>query len=209
MTRVLVTGFEPFDGSPVNASWEAVQLLAERWDGDAELVIRELPVAFGSAGTRLMGHLAFHTPDAVVATGVAPGRRELSVERLAVNLRDAGIPDNRGHQPRDELVISDGPAAYWSTLPVSQIVHVLREARLPASASLSAGSFVCNDTFFTLQHAVATVDVPAGFVHVPAIAGMNLGAEVPTMDVEEIALGLAIAVDVTLNSMRNNNEETA
>ena len=202
MTRVLVTGFEPFDGSPVNASWEAVKILAERWDGDAELVVRELPVAFGSAGRRIAEHVASHTPDAVVATGVAPGRRELGVERIAVNLRHAGIPDNRGRQPREEPVIAGAPAAHWSTLPVAHIVHVLREAGVPASASLSAGTFVCNDTFFLLQHSLAGVAVPSGFIHVPATDAMNLGPDIPTMDAEEIALGLAIAVDVTVAQVR-------
>ena len=95
MTRVLVTGFEPFDGSPVNASWEAVQLLAERWDGDAELVVRELPIAFGAAGRRIAAHVASHTPDAVVATGVAAGTRDLGVERIAViHLDEADIVRN-------------------------------------------------------------------------------------------------------------------
>lgn len=198
MTRVLVTGFEPFDGSPVNASWEAVKLLAERWDGDAQIIVHELPVAFGSAGRRLAEHITRHTPDAVVATGVATGRRAISVERLAVNLRDAGIPDNRGRQPREEPVKADAPTAYWSTLPVPQIVRVLREAGIPASASMTAGTFVCNDTFYALQHAMAGVGVPTGFIHVPAISAMNPGAEVATMELDEIALALAIAVDVTL-----------
>src|SRR6187455_1984850 len=136
MTRVLVTSFEPFDGSPVNASCEAVKLLAERWDGDAQLVVRELPIAFGAAGRRIASHVASHTPDAVVATGVAAGTRDLGVERIAVNLRHARIPDNRGRQPREEPVMVGAPAAHWSTLPVAHIVHALREAGVPASASL-------------------------------------------------------------------------
>lgn len=198
MTRVLLTGFEPFADAPVNPSWDAVELVGRTWDGTDELVVRKLPVAFGSAGRRLMEHIAAHTPDIVIATGVAEGRTGITPERIAINLRDASMPDNKGRRPVETPVLDGGPNAWWSTLPVTAIVDALRAAGIPASVSLSAGTYVCNDTFYALQHAMSGLDVPSGFIHVPATWEMRLGRDVPTLPLHEIARGLKIAVETTL-----------
>ena len=201
MARVLLTGFEPFAGSPANASWDAVSLLAEAWTGPHELVTRRIPVTFGSGGRRLTEHVAAHTPDVVVAVGVAEGRSVISPERIAVNFRDARIPDNAGRQPIDVPVKVDGPPAYFSTLPVSAIVAALNLDGIPAAASLSAGTYVCNDAFYLLQHALAQVGVRSGFIHVPATVHMELDPAIPTMPLGEIARALRIAIDTTIASI--------
>lgn len=195
---MLLTGFEPFAESPVNSSWDAVQRLAGTWSGPHELIARRLPVAFGSAGRRLMEHVALHTPDAVVAVGVAEGRRAVTPERVAINLRDARIPDNAGRRPVEVPCRVGGPDAYFSTLPVSKIVAALNEAGIPAEASLSAGTYVCNDTFYALQHALVGLGVASGFIHVPATPQMGLGDDVPTLTTDQIAQALGIAIDVIL-----------
>jgi pyroglutamyl-peptidase len=198
MARVLLTGFEPFDGADINPSWEAVKLVAATWSHGADLVTRELPVAFGSAGRRLTEHVAMHTPDVVVAVGVATGRSEVTPERVAINYRNATAPDNVGRQPVETPSIQGAPSAYFSTLPVARIVAALRQAGIPAAESLSAGSFVCNDTFFALQHALTGVGVASGFIHVPATAEMNLDASVPTLPLAEIARALTISLETAL-----------
>ena len=201
MARVLLTGFEPFANAPVNPSWDALESLAAEWSSPHEVVVKRLPVAFGSAGRRLLEHVAAHTPDAVVAVGVAEGRRHITPERVAINLRDARIPDNAGRQPKDAPCIAGAPAAYFSTLPVTAIVDALNTAQIPAQASLSAGAYVCNDTFFALQHALTGLGVASGFIHVPATPQMGLGDDVPTMPLEQIARALNLAVEVTLASL--------
>ena len=198
MARVLLTGFEPFNGAAVNPSWDAVELVASTWQHSADLVIRRLPVTFGSGGRRLMEHVVMHTPDVVVAVGVAEGRAQVTPERVAINLRDASYPDNVGRQPVGAASIAGAPAAYFSTLPVTRIVDDLRQAKIPAAVSLTAGSFVCNDAFFALQHALVGLGVASGFIRVPATPQMDLGPDVPTMPLAEIARALRIAIETSL-----------
>jgi pyrrolidone-carboxylate peptidase len=128
---VLVTGFEPFGGDAVNESWEAVRGLAARWDRSAELVTARLPVTFAGAGAELARHLDAHEPAVVVCTGLAAGTRAVRLERVAVNVADARIPDNLGARPVDEPVVDGGPVGYLSTL-----------------------TYVCNATFYALAHSL-------------------------------------------------------
>jgi pyroglutamyl-peptidase len=165
--KVLLTGFEPFGGSEVNESWEAVRALAARWEGPHELVTVRLPVTF-AAGSRLAAALAEHTPDVVVCTGLAAGTDAVRLERVAINVTDARIPDNAGERPIDEPVVPGGPVAYLSTLPLKAALVALRDAGIPAVVSNTAGTYVCNATFYALEHLLAGRDgVRAGFVHVP------------------------------------------
>lgn len=198
MTRVLLAGFEPFADAPVNPSWDAVSLVARTWTGPAELITRELPVEFGRGAKRLLEHVVAHTPDIVIAVGVAEGRRAVTPERVAINLRDARIPDNRGRQPHGDPVVADGPAAYFTTLPIGEMVEAIRSIGVPAEQSLSAGAYVCNDTFYALQHHLRGLDVASGFIHVPATQDMNLGPDVFTLPVYRIANALRAALEAAI-----------
>jgi len=202
MRRVLITGFEPFKDAPANPSWDAVSLLASAWDGPDELVPLRLPVAFADAPARLYKAIDVHSPDIVIATGVAEGRSHITPERVALNLDDARIPDNTGEQPLDRPIEHGAPAALWTSLPDKAIVAALESHGIPARVSLSAGAYVCNHTFFELQRASGPSVRRSGFIHVPATAEMGLGEDVPTMPVETIASALRIAVEVTLASLR-------
>jgi pyroglutamyl-peptidase len=160
---LLLTGFEPFGGDLVNPSWE----IAKRLDGweveaaDAGLpapaVVRSvlLPCVFQQALSVLDDAIARHRPIAVIGLGLAASRQDISVERVAINVDDARIPDNAGCQPIDEPVCAGAPVAYWSTLPIKAIVSALQEAGISASVSQSAGTFVCNHVFFGLAHRLA------------------------------------------------------
>ena len=134
-----------------------------------------LPVSFSRAAERVRALVASR-PDAVICVGEAGGREAVSVERVAVNLADARIPDADGAQPRDTAVKTDGPAAYFSTLPTRYIRDAVCGAKIPADISYTAGTYVCNSVFYTLMDAAAgerTVKA-AGFIHVPA-RGMEIG----------------------------------
>lgn len=188
MTTVLLTGFEPFGGAQRNASADAVALVARDWAGSATFVPAVLPVEFDRAGTAMRALIAEHRPDLVIATGVAGGRSAITPERVAINLRDARIPDNAGFQPIDTEVPGSGPAARFSRLPVKAIVAGMVAAGIRAEVSLSAGTYVCNSLFYELLGAAT---VPAGFIHVPAE---------DEMPVEATAQGLTIALHVALES---------
>ncbi|ARZ71263.1 Pyrrolidone-carboxylate peptidase [Streptomyces albireticuli] len=194
MTRVLLTGFEPFGGESVNPSWQAVREVVARPPAGIEVVGVQLPCVFGGALDALRAAVADADPDVVLCVGQAGGRPDLTVERVAVNIDDAVIPDNAGARPVDEPVVPGGPAAYFATLPVKACVAAVREAGLPASVSQTAGTFVCNHVFYGLMHLAATErpGLRGGFVHVPYAPGQVAGRALPSLPVATVAEGLRV-----------------
>ena len=190
MTRVLVTGFGPFEGQAVNASWHAVEALAARWTGPDELVVRELPVSFRGARQAAAVAIAEVEPDLVVCVGRGGGPSAVGVERVAVNVIDARIPDVDGSAPVDVPVIAGAPAAFFSTLPVKACAAAVARRGVPVEVSNTAGLYVCNATFYALQHLLAArPEVRSGFVHVPRTpAQVDAGA--PAMEVDDAATAL-------------------
>jgi pyroglutamyl-peptidase len=197
VTRILLTGFEPFGGDAVNPSGDAVRTVADGWDGPEDLVVAVLPVSFAGAASLLRELIADHRPDVVVATGLAGDRTAIGVERIAVNLADARIPDNDGAQPMDEPCLTGAPPAAFSTLPVKAIAAAIREAGIPAEVSHTAGTFVCNHVFFAALDAVPA-GTPAGFLHVPWATG-HAPAGQPSLPADDIAAALRIAIRVTID----------
>lgn len=198
--RVLLTGFEPFGGAPRNPSEEAVRLLDGSSPPQLDLVTAVLPCVFGTATDALWAAIREHAPDVVIATGLAGGRAQISVERVAINLEDARIPDNCGGQPVDRPVVAGGPAAYFATIPVKACTVAVKALDIPATVSHTAGTFVCNSVFYGLLHRIAQhgYAIRAGFVHVPYAPGQGGSADA-VLPVEVTAQALA-AVAVTAAS---------
>lgn len=168
--RVLVTGFEPFGGERVNPSWLIAKALGGQTVDGVPVRAARLPCVFGEALQALDRALARHRPTLVLCLGQAGGRCDLSIERVAINVDDARIPDNAGAQPVDVPVVADAPAGYFSTLPIKAMVAAMREAGLPASVSHTAGTFVCNHVFYGLMHRLQQrPGVRGGFMHVPLL----------------------------------------
>ena len=201
MQTILLMGFEPFDQDPVNPSWEAVhQLDGMRLGEDVQIVARRLPCAFALVEECLAELIAQVRPAMVIATGLGPGRSSISMERVAINVNDARIPDNLGEQPIDTPVVIDGPVAYFSTLPIKAMVKALREAGVPAAVSQTAGTFVCNQVFYLLQHALAGTGVRSGFIHVPNLPEQVAGTGLASMPLATTVEGLRLAVQVAWNT---------
>ncbi|NMY57786.1 pyroglutamyl-peptidase I [Pseudomonas sp. WS 5051] len=200
MRTVLLTGFEPFDQDTVNPSWEAVRLLDGTLQGDMQIIARQLPCTFAGAPERLSQLLQEFTPTLVIAVGLGPGRTDICIERVAININDARIPDNLGYQPIDTPVVAQGPAAYFSTLPLKAMVRAIRASGIPASVSHTAGTFVCNQVFYCLQHALDGTGVRGGFIHVPPLPQQAVVAGGPSMALATQVEGLRIAVITALNT---------
>ena len=179
--RILVTGFEPFGGQSLNPSWEVARALHGLQLQGAQVTAVQLPCVFAQALPALQQALAHHRPDIVLALGQAEGRCDFSVERVAINVQDARIPDNAGAQPIDVPVIAGGPAAYFSTLPIKTLVAGLKAAGFPASVSQTAGTFVCNQIFYALQHTLAGMGVHSGFMHLPLLPEQAAHWKGPTL----------------------------
>ncbi len=164
--RLLITGFDPFGGETVNPSWEAVLLLPEAV-GAYRLTKLQIPTVFGQAAETVLTAARELRPDVILCIGQAGGRSAVTPEVVAINLREARIPDNAGYQPVNVPVVENAPAAYFSTVPVRTMVKAIQDAGLPAALSYSAGTFVCNDVLYTLLHCFDGTQTQVGFVHVP------------------------------------------
>jgi len=202
---VLLTGFEPFNKANVNPAWEAVRAL-DGWSGEGFRVeVRQLPCVFVDARDALAAMVDELHPDIVIAVGQAGGRAEIAVERVAINVDDASILDNAGQQPVDRPIAEDGPAAYFSTLPIKAMVAAMREKGLVAGVSQTAGTFVCNHVFYGLMHHTAGKPVKAGFIHVPFLPEQaeERPDDPPSMALDDIILGIMTAVDTAVNVERD------
>jgi pyroglutamyl-peptidase len=187
--RLLITGFDPFGGADINPAWEAVALLPDTI-GDFELCKCRIPTAFGEAARAVLEQAAEFQPNVILCVGQAGGREAVTPERIAVNIRDASIPDNRGCLPRGERIAPEGPAAYFATVPVEDMVQAISRAGLPSRASNSAGAFVCNETLYLLLHYFDKTDTRVGFIHVPYLPEQGS----PSLSVENTAAALAAAI---------------
>lgn len=197
---VLLTGFAPFGGDGSNPSWEAVRALDGTRIRGHRIVARRLSVEFGRSLRELRAALRETKPAIVICVGIAGGRTEISLERVAINVDDARIPDNAGASPVDQRVVEGGPAAYFATLPIKAILLALRAAGIPAAISQTAGTYVCNHVFYGLMHALRrTPRARGGFVHVPYSpfeAASRPGT--PCLPVELVSEALRIAVRTAL-----------
>lgn len=200
MKHVLVTGFDPFGGETVNPSFEAVKRLPDEIAG-AAIHTLELPTVYGTAGEILSRAVETLSPDLVLCVGQAGGRNAVTPELVAINYRDASLPDNAGRVCRGEPVVAGAPAAYFTRLDTGKIIEALTKAGIPARLSLSAGAFVCNDVMYTLLHRLETrfPNAAGGFIHVPYLPEQTAGRpDVFSLPLDEItrALSLAIAAQI-------------
>ncbi|MBU6199939.1 MAG: pyroglutamyl-peptidase I [Xanthomonadaceae bacterium] len=200
--KALVTGFDPFGGEPVNPSKQIAQALDGQLIAGHRIVGAILPTEFGASLPALEKLLRKHRPTLVLALGQAGGREGISLERVALNLIDARIPDNAGLQPVDMAVVENAPNAYFSTLPIKAMLAALCAAGIPAALSQTAGTFVCNQVFFGLMRLLARRrGTRGGFVHVPYLpeqAARHAGA--PGMPLETMIAAVRLCLETALTT---------
>ena len=202
---VLVTGFEPFGGEPVNPSWEICTRLPRQIAGLRVETCR-VPCEFRRAIEVVAEAIERHHPDIVISLGLAGGRNRLGVERVAINMDDARIPDNAGAQPIDEMIAANGPPAYFATIPVKAIARGIRAAGVPAEVSNSAGTYVCNHVMYGVLHYLAASGnhARAGFIHVPYAESQVLDKrDAPALSVESMTRGIEAAIAAAVENRRD------
>ncbi len=206
---ILVSGFDPFGGEPVNPAFEALKFLEGKTLAGHLVVTQEIPTVRHKSIKTLKAAIAKHDPALVVAVGQAGGRLSIMPERVAINVDDFRIKDNEGNQPVDEPIVPDGPAAYFTRLPVKAMVRAMLDAGIPAAVSNSAGTFVCNHIFYGLMHLLAQEGGQrrGGFIHIPYMTtqAARLGNQ-PSMSIESIAQGLEIAI-TTAAALQEDKKE--
>ena len=191
MEKLLITGFDSFNNASINPSWEAVKLLPDTI-GEYEVHKLQLPTVYGKAPQILLEKAKQLHPDVIISVGQAGGRDAVTPERIAVNIRAARIADNEGKQLDGDRIEPDGPAAYFSTLPVEAMRDAIRGANIPSAVSNTAGTFVCNDVLYSLLHHYAGTDVRCGFIHVPYLPQQGE----PSLPLEQTVQALIAAVSV-------------
>ncbi|BAA29685.1 206aa long hypothetical pyrrolidone-carboxylate peptidase [Pyrococcus horikoshii OT3] len=202
--KILLTGFEPFGGDDKNPTMDIVEALSERIP---EVVGEILPVSFKRAREKLLKVLDDVRPDITINLGLAPGRTHISVERVAVNMIDARIPDNDGEQPKDEPIVEGGPAAYFATIPTREIVEEMKKNGIPAVLSYTAGTYLCNFAMYLTLHTSATKGYPkiAGFIHVPYTPDQVLEKKnTPSMSLDLEIKGVEIAIRVAQSALHSS-----
>lgn len=195
--KLLLTGFDPFGGEPINPAWEAVKIVSDQV-GDVEVVKLMVPTVFYKSIDTVAAAIEKEKPDAVLCIGQAGGRFDLNPERVAININDARIPDNEGNQPLDGPVFADGETAYFATLPIKAMAEEIRKAGVPASVSNTAGTYVCNHLMYGVLYTLANKypDVRGGFMHVPFITSQVINRKpiAPSLSLEQIVTGIEAAV---------------
>lgn len=197
--KLLLTAFDPFGGGTINPALEAVKLVGVV--AGVDIIKLEVPTVFGTSVDTVISAIEKHLPDAVLCVGQAGGRAGLTPERVAINIDDARIPDNEGHQPVDRPIAAEGPAAYFSTLPVKAMTAAIRQAGLPSDLSNTAGTFVCNHLMYGVLHHLAKHHpaIRSGFLHVPFLPQQGS----PSLPLEDIARGIEAAI----TAIRDNGND--
>lgn len=197
MKHLLITGFDPFAGGTVNPAWEAVSRLPDTI-GNYRLTKLQIPTVFGAAAETVLAAAKTDPAHTILCVGLASTRDAVTPERIAVNIRDARVKetrDNAGFLARGECCVPEGPAAYFSTVPVEKMAAAIRAAGLPAAVSNTAGTFVCNDTLYLLLHEYAQTATQVGFIHVPRLP-QQAPEGGPCMPLEDIIRALSAAIQV-------------
>lgn len=190
--KILITGFDPFNKETVNPAYLAVSKLRNTYD-DIILTKLEIPTSFNHSFEILSQELN-NDYDAVIMVGQAGGRKEISLEKVAINYIDAKIADNDGLVISHQAINSNGKDAYFTTLPILKLLSDLEKESIPAKISYSAGTFVCNYLMYkTLEH-FNTTNTKVGFIHVPYIKEQIKDDKTPFMDLEIITKALEIII---------------
>ena len=203
--KILVTGFDPFGGEPINPAIESVKRLPDNIAG-AEIIKLEIPTVRKKSLEKIEKAINEHNPDIILSIGQAGGRFDISIERVGINLDDFRIPDNEGNQIIDEPIFPDGENSYFVKLPVKAMVQNVQKNNIPASVSYTAGTFVCNHVLYGVLYLLEKKykGKKSGFIHIPFLPQQVVDKRnMPSMELNTIVKGLTAAIEAIVK----NNED--
>ncbi|GIO26458.1 pyroglutamyl-peptidase I [Ornithinibacillus bavariensis] len=195
MKKLLLTGFEPFLDFPINPTTEIANYLNGELIGSYKIIGEILSVDFHQSGSQILELIEKHQPDAIVSLGLAAGRNCITPERIAINCNDGPV-DNKGHKPNGEKIFEIGQDAYFSKLPIYEMVDKLKKEGLPAKISNTAGTYLCNNVMYHVLHYLAqhNLDLPAGFIHIPASHALAIEKPMPSWSQSDLLRGIKLAL---------------
>jgi pyroglutamyl-peptidase len=174
--RVLVTGFEPFNGAASNPSQAVAEALDGFKMGDITIIGRVLPVVFATVPGAIEALLDELRPDAVIATGLAANETAIRLEWFGSNKIESDTPDNAGITPEAQPIDIDGPAVRQSTIDLKSAAALLKAAKIPVRLSFRAGTHCCNLLLYTMIGQLEDRGWPtqAAFIHLPPEEAMPI-----------------------------------
>ncbi len=199
--KILITNFDPFGDMPINAS-KAVLDKVDETKFNAEIYKLEIPTIRFKSLEKVQAKIEEIHPDVVISLGQAGGREDITIERVGINVDDFRIPDNGGNKPQDEKIYLDGPDAYFSTLPIREMVNAIKDEGIKASISNTAGTFVCNHVLYGTRYYLAHhyPNTKSGFIHVPFLKEQGEPLNKPYMELDDIVKGIEIAIQAIISS---------
>jgi pyroglutamyl-peptidase len=199
---VVLQGFGVFGNYRINPSERLVRDLEEAYPRDRAQIVGRVLTTAASALDEIPGLLEHYRPDVYLGVGLAAGRSAVAVERVAINLADYRIPDENGTTLAEASIAPDGPVAYWSTLPLAAIRDAWREADIPGYISNTAGTFLCNHSFYLAAHTAATRGwcPRVGFIHVPALVEQVRSGSEPSLPYQVLRAALVTALDTVVSA---------
>ena len=203
--KILVTGFDPFGGEPINPAIESVKRLPDNIAG-AEIIKLEIPTVRKKSLEKIEKDINEHNPDVILSIWQAGVRFYIYIERVGINIDDFRIPDNEGNQIIDEPVFPDGENSYFVKLPVKAMVQNVQKNNIPASVSYTAGTFVCNHVLYGVLYLIEKKykGKKSGFIHIPFLPQQVIDKRnMPSMELNTIVKGLTAAIEAIVK----NNED--
>jgi pyroglutamyl-peptidase len=194
----VVQGFGPFGGFDPNPSELLVRSLAERCDPDIRTEV--LPVSVDRVRNEVPKLMEESRPRVWLGVGLAAGRPSLALEAVAVNLADwpESDADADGVRVARVPVASGGAAAHLTTLPAEAILTAWRGAGIPGYLSQTAGSYLCNYSFYAAAEAAQQLGLACmvGFLHVPQLPELVTKPEQqPSMSMALQSAGLDLVIE--------------
>ncbi|MFK5708680.1 pyroglutamyl-peptidase I [Lysinibacillus boronitolerans] len=198
MTKILVTGFEPFLDYKINPTMQIVEALNGKKIDSYDIVGRILSVDFQQSAEQLKQHIEEVKPQIIISLGLAGGRFKVTPERIAINVKD-GEPDNNGYTPVDESIYEEGEDAYLTNLPIRSMVNRLQAEGYPAEISNTAGTYLCNNIMYEgLAYAQQHKGVRAGFIHIPASFELAIQhGKIPGWNIGDLIAAVKLCIEET------------
>lgn len=198
MTKILVTGFEPFLDYKINPTMQIVEELNGKKIDCYDIVGRILSVDFQQSAEQLKHHIEEVKPQIIISLGLAGGRFKVTPERIAINVKD-GEPDNNGYTPVDERIHEEGADAYLTNLPIRSMVNRLQAEGYPAEISNTAGTYLCNNIMYEgLAYAQQYKGVRAGFIHIPASFELAIQhGKIPGWNIGDLIAAVQLCIEET------------
>jgi len=200
--KLLLTGFEAYASTSINPAEQVAKALDNKVIANMKIISTVVPNTFYKSIEHVKNIMASQQFDYVLMMGEYQGRSMITFERFAHNLMDSSryqLKDNDGVSYDQKEVISGGPIAYQSHLPLKAMVESVRKAGVPANISDTAGTFVCNHLYYGILHETAVNKLPikVGWAHLPMLPSTaalveNLGQ--PSMCVQTATQGITAAI---------------